>query len=360
MSSPDKPFESLDDPDADIILSSRERREFRVLKHDITKVSPVLRELIQSASGSQATNATSSLPSVHLPDNGATLYSLLTFILPMLPVLPSTLEQTMILLSVAQKYQMDSILSRIRAMVALQDPPLIRPETAFQVYTLARRHGLRQEALQAARTTLTFPFTIENLEDELDAIPGIYLHELWKYYQSVRTHLMSDLAEFRTTGMPALTSPACYPVTIHGTPVWLDAYVGSIAESPSLFDLTEFHMCLSRHVKGRVCNCANIPTKDLRAFWKNLMSFVHGCITKVGSDGLQDYTILGNNLNVLIGPVSYLAPGRTSESCLPEERPTDLTARSPGYVRCQCNNPILRSCQLSCPPADVSHVLAIL
>jgi hypothetical protein len=176
---------------------------------------------------------------------------------------------------------MDPILTRIRGMIALQDPPLIRPETAFQVYTLARMHGLRQEALQAARTTLTFPFTIENLEDELDAIPGIYLHELWRYYQTVQTHLTSDLAEFRTTGMPVPTKP-CGPNTTIGTPVWLDAYVASIAESPSLFDLSKFHLCLSLHIKQRGCDCATIPSKTLRAFWTDLTIVVHSCMTKVG------------------------------------------------------------------------------
>jgi hypothetical protein len=283
MSSPDELLENLDDPDADIILCSREHRQFRVLKLYVTKVSPVLREPIQSASASQAANVTSSLPSVQLSDSGATLFSLLTFILPMLPVFPSTLEGTMTLLSAAQKYQMDSILSRIRGMVSLQDPPFIRRETAFPVYSLAQMHGLRQEALQAARTTLTFPFTIEDLEDDLDAIPSIYLHELWKYYQIFRTHLMSDLSTFRAN-MPALNDRlgACSSTASRGTPIWLDAYVGSIAESPALFDLTEFHMCLSRHITEKGCNCATMPTKAVRAFWTDLTSVIHSCMTKVG------------------------------------------------------------------------------
>jgi hypothetical protein len=189
MSSPDESLENFDDPDADVILCSREHREFRVLKLYVTKVSPVLRELIQSATGPHTAKDTSPLPSVQLSDSSATLSSLLTFILPMLPVLPSTLEHIIALLSAAQKYQMESILGRIRGMVALQDPPFIRRETAFSVYSLARMHGLRQEALQAAGPTLTFPFTFEDLEGYLDAIPSSHLHELWKDYQIFRTHL---------------------------------------------------------------------------------------------------------------------------------------------------------------------------
>ena len=292
MSSSGEILESLDDPDADIILCSREHYGFRVLKYHVAKVSPVLRDLIQSASTSHTTNATSesSLPSVQLSDSGATLYTLLTFILPTLPVLPDTLEQTAILLSAAQKYQMDSVLSCIRAFIGSQDPPFICPETSFQVYSLARMYGLRQEALQAARTTLTFPFTLEDLEDELDAIPGIYLQELWTYYQSVRTHLLSDLTAFRMTGMPVLTS-LCGINTGLGAPVWLDAYVGSIAESPALFDLTEFHMSLSRHIGQKGCRCSSMPSKAVRAFWTDLSNVVHGCMTKVGLDDLRDCTI---------------------------------------------------------------------
>jgi hypothetical protein len=277
----------MDDPDADVILCSCKHREFRVLKIHVTKVSPVLRELIQSASASHTANPTSPLPSVQLSNSDAVLSSLLTFILPMIPVLPSTLESTMALLSAAQKYQMDSILSRIRAAVGSQNPPFIRRETAFQVYSLARMHGLRQEALQAARTTLTFPFTFRDLEDELETIHGIYIHELWRYYQSVRTHLKSDLEVFRATGMPALTCPPCGPDTIHGARVWLDSYVASIADSPAFFDLTEFHLCFSCHIVQSRCFCA-IPSKAVRAFWTDLTNVVHGSMTKVGLGGLTD------------------------------------------------------------------------
>jgi hypothetical protein len=299
MSTSDELLQSLDDPDADIILRSCDHHEFRVLKLHLTKISPVLREPIQSASSPHIANATSSLPSIQLSDSATTLSSLLTFILPMLPVLPSTLEHTMILLSATQKYQMDPILSRIRTMIASLDPPFIRPETAFQVYSVARMHGLRQEALQAARMTLTFPFSVESLEDKLDAIPGIYLHELWKYYQSVRTHLTSDLAAFRATSIPMMTSSPCYPITSYGTPAWLDDYIGSIASSPALFDLVEFHMSLSRHIGQRRCWCANIPSNTLRAFWTDLMNAVNTCIKKVGPNGLRYCKILGDSSIVL-------------------------------------------------------------
>ena len=190
-----------------------DHREFRVLKLYIIKVSPVLRELIRSALDSYAADTSSSLPSIQLSDSGATLFSLLTFIPPIIPVLPSTMEQTMLLLSVAQEYQMNPILSHIRDTIAFQDPPFIRSR---RVYSLAQAYELRQEVLDAARTTLTFPPTIEELKDELDTAPCIYLHELWKYDERVRTHLRSDLTAFRTTGVSSvLTGFSTPPTMVH-------------------------------------------------------------------------------------------------------------------------------------------------
>jgi hypothetical protein len=282
----------IDDPDADIILRSCDHHKFPVPKLYIVKASPVLCELIKSLSNSHAANAAASLPSIQLSDSGVILSHLLTFVLPMVPVLPPTIEQTMLLLSVAQKYQMNSTLCHLRVIVASQHPPFIRPETAFQVYSLAQTHGLRQEALQAARTTLTFRFTVEDLEDELSTIPGTHLHELWKYYQRVRTHLISDLTTLKATGATMLTAP-CSQIISYGTLNWLDAYIESIAVSPELFDLTEFHMCLMRHAKigYSQCQCGVIPTKTIHAFWMALTNVVHSCMTKVGIDGLQNHTI---------------------------------------------------------------------
>jgi hypothetical protein len=276
----------FEDPDADIVLCSCDHQEFRVLKLYIIKVSPVLRELIQSASSSHHPNPTSSLPSIQLSDSGVTLSSLLTFIFPIPPVLPSTIEQTMTLLSAAQKYHMDPILSHIRAVVRSQDPPFIRPETAFRVYSLAQTYGLRQEALDAARATLNFSFTLQDLESELNAIQGVYLHELWKYYQKVRVYLTLDLSTFKAAGIPSeMVGQSCR----YGTVTWLGEYIKSIGESPALFDITQFHMSLSRHTNiwGSYCQCPRIPNKAIHAFWMALTNVVHGCMMKVRFDSVH-------------------------------------------------------------------------
>jgi len=175
-------------------------------------------------------------------------------------------------------------MSSIRAVIASQDPPFVRQQTALRVYSLAQTHGLRQEAHHAARTTLTFSFTLEDLEDKLST-PLVDLHGLWKYHQRVRAHLADDLTAFKTTGIPSeMTGHPCD----YGTLTWLGEYIDSIAKSPPLFDINEFYMFFLRHTHdprdGHGCECANIPSRAMRAFWMALTNVVHDCMTRVSID----------------------------------------------------------------------------
>jgi hypothetical protein len=206
------------------------------------------------------------------------------------PVLPSTIEQTMLLLSAAQKYQMVFIMSSIRAVIGSQDPPFIRQETALQVYSLAQTHGLRQEALHAARATLTSPFTLEDLEDKIGSTPLVDLHGLWKYHHRVRTYLALDFTTFKRTGIPnEMAEQPCD----YGTLTWLGVFINSIAKSPALFDITEFHMFLSRHISASHggCKCAYIPSRAIHAFWIALTNVVHDCMKRVSIDVYEIYDI---------------------------------------------------------------------
>jgi hypothetical protein len=84
---------------------------------------------------------------------GTILYSLLTFVLPVPPVLPATVDETMELLPVTKKYEITHVLAYIRGCIALQDPPLICKGNALLVYFLAQKYGLRPEVVQVARLT---------------------------------------------------------------------------------------------------------------------------------------------------------------------------------------------------------------
>jgi len=106
-STTDEPLADLlfDYPGADIVLRSHDSHHFRVPKTPVINGSSVLGGLIQrNSDSSDSSNAESSLPVVPLPESGEILHCLLTFIFLVAPRIPSAHEETMELLSVAQKY----------------------------------------------------------------------------------------------------------------------------------------------------------------------------------------------------------------------------------------------------------------
>lgn len=307
----------FDYPEADVVLRSRNSHEFRVLKLYIVDSSPILREMLlpstnpqpePNASASSAIPIESNIegtvanmpPSSHdrswrlviqLPIEGAILFSLLTFIFPVPPVLPSSVEKIMELLAATQVYKMDVVRTRIRTQIAQQEPPFIREETAFIIYSLAQRHCLHTEALQAARCTLNFlSLTIEDLAEEhkLDMMPGKFLYELWKYHKRVRLNLTSDLEDFRQSNALTILGDSSCDSIIDGLPTWLYGYISRIGirRVPAIPDLSDFYTELAEHIQSRSSNdgctsCSRLPRTKIRAFWMALTAVVHGSIAKV-------------------------------------------------------------------------------
>ena len=283
--------ELFDFPDADIILRSSNSRDFPVLKLFITKSSPVLDKLIQTASDSAVSTLPANampLPVINMSESGAILYSLLTFILPMPPVLPPSVEETLELLSVAQKYEMSHVLAHIRGSISLRDPPLIHGSNALRVYSLAQKYGLRQEVVQAARLTVRSTLTIENLEGKLDVMPGDHLYELWKYHRRLQGELMSNVKEFRlSSAYRALNGLNCVS-TSYKIPKWIDDYICFMASTPSSFNPFEFQSTLVRHVtnrdrlQGKQCfACSCLPEEVIERFWTALTAFVNANMEEV-------------------------------------------------------------------------------
>ena len=289
---------ALDYPDADIILRSSDSREFRLIKLFIIKSSPVLDKLIQATSDRIAvpTSNKTLLPALQMSDSGAILRSLLTFIFPVPPVLPPSVEETMELLSVAQKYEMSHILAHIRGSIALQDPPLICKSNALHAYSLAQKYGLSQEVAQAARLTLKSTVTIEGLEDKLSVIPGDHLHELWRYHQTVQKNLVSNIDGFRgSDAYKALNCIKCVDPASSRIPKWIDHYICSMARTPSSFDLLELQSALVRHLyteslRQKCSSCTSLPRGAIDEFWTALTTFVHGNMEQV-SNAYVDYVL---------------------------------------------------------------------
>ena len=278
----------FDDPDADIILRSRDDFDCRVQKVFLVKSSPLLNGLIKAASDAPV-GAGETLPVVRLLERGAVLYNLLTFLLPVTPTLPPTLEETMELLSVAQKFEMSHALVHIRGSVALKDPPFMNKDNALHIYSLAQKYGLRREVIQAARVTLKSTLTVEYLQDKLDLMPGDYLYELWGYHQRVRANLAKTINEFRGSGAYAMLKcrDGANPFQKR---TWIDDFIVSMTSDPSL---SEFHTALARHVcnvtdngtaKHGCSSCAYLPIHTIDKFWTALTTFVHSNMEKVSSN----------------------------------------------------------------------------
>jgi len=274
---------------SDLILRSHDDKHFRVPRIYLVNSSRVLEELVESALDTHGKpHGEASLPVVQLPESGSILHSLLTFILPVSPLLPSTTEKAMELLSVAQKYQMIAVLDHVRGSIAQQNPPSFQQDDAFRVYSLSQKYGLHREALQAAQTISKYPtrMEIEDLEDKLDMMSGASLYELWGYYESVRAVLRSDLTEFRTSGASGtLVGLHCTEFSPSQIPRWLDDYIASIGDAPNLYDFIEFNGALARHLEiegsNPRCECVTMPSQTVRNFREALASVFHGSFEKV-------------------------------------------------------------------------------
>ena len=309
-------------PGADVILRSHDSHHLRVPKSYLIHCSPVLDELIRKSSNlpNDASGETS-LPVVQLPENGAILHSLLTFIFPSTPLVPSTTEEAMELVSVAQKYQMASVLAYIRYHIAQQNPPSTQRDDVLHRYSLAQKYGLHQEALQAAQTILMkYPMTIGDLEDKLDVMPGASLYELWNYHGKARNILAEDLTVFRMSGAGGtLSGLRCVNLSSSTIPHWIDNYIASIGDTPKLFDPIYFNTALARHLRPakaktkdrkrtstsslpiifsswpimNTCPCISISSdlcQTMRNFWESLTSVVHGSLKKVST--IEIYELL--------------------------------------------------------------------
>ena len=282
-SAPDQPLAILlfDYPGADIILRSQDGYHLQVPKIYILNSSPILGKLIQGALKSLE----ASLPVVQLPENGETLHCLLTFVFPVTPLVPSTPEKIMELLSVAQWFQMGAALTHIRGCVAQQNKLPTRLEPALRIYTLAQKLGLRTEALQMAQAIfLKQPMTIEDFGNKLDIMSGASLYELWKYYEKVQSILASDLTKFRESY--AITGLHCKELSSSKIPSWLDQYVESVGKTPNLFDSAQFNIAMARHLTSKdednlSCKCASITSQTISNFWEALASVVDGSFEKV-------------------------------------------------------------------------------
>ena len=196
----------FNDSDADVILRSRPvpadvpleeirttATHFRVHKLFLIKASSVFERLLSETSSSLSPNhdkepnirrdSYDDLLVLCLSEDCDTLHSLLTAIYPTDVNYPRTLEAMMKTYAAAKKYCMSSVLTLFRTYRSGVGP-VVTTENAFRAYLFAFNEGLREEALEAARLTLTLPQTFETYGKDLCNASGPALQALWKHRQA--------------------------------------------------------------------------------------------------------------------------------------------------------------------------------
>ena len=196
----------FNDSDADVILRSRPlttdvpleeirttATHFRVHKLFLIKASSVFERSLSETSSSQSSNhdkepkirrdTYDGLPVLCLSEDCDTLHSLLTAIYPTDVDYPRTLEAMMKTYAAAKKYRMSSVLTLFRTY-RTGVAPVVTTENAFRAYLFAFDEGLREEALEAARLTLSLPQTFETYGKDLCNASGPALQALWRHRQA--------------------------------------------------------------------------------------------------------------------------------------------------------------------------------
>jgi len=173
----------FDRADSDVTIRSCDRVDFQVHKAVLGIASTTFEDMftVPSPHGQEQVKQV-----IDLTENSKTLNHLLSVIYPMDPTVPDTLEDALSLLSACQKYQMDFIATRVRALIRACTPPLFTAETSFRAYGIASRYKLEEEALCAAKLTLGRTMNFDTCGEDLRFISGADLFQL-SVYRKKRT-----------------------------------------------------------------------------------------------------------------------------------------------------------------------------
>jgi hypothetical protein len=195
--------------------------------------SPVFKVLLSlpQPSGSESVDG---LPEVQLSEDAELLNSLISMIYPVRPVVPTSYEKVLDLLSACQKYEMVSVQSSIRAEVDRGSFPAPVGMEVFRAYAIASRKGLIPEIEKAARLTLDYPMTFETLGEGLQLYEGSALQDLANFRKRCKESFVTCLKSFLEFNAPGPSNiwVNCPEACGQGLPRWLHQVL-----SPSNNDL---------------------------------------------------------------------------------------------------------------------------
>jgi hypothetical protein len=190
----------FDDTEADVVLCSTDKVHFRVFKHQLSRASPVFKDMFklpQPSSDSDPTlNDEQGRPIINMSENTATLRTMLAFcILGMSRPALNTLENISIMIGVMVKYDMNAPLLEIRRQLLL--PTYLRSDP-LRVFAIACRYKFRDEAILAMKQSIYHP-TITPYVSELENIPAAAYHSYLSYRNGCGDRLVT-LTDLNQTG----------------------------------------------------------------------------------------------------------------------------------------------------------------
>ena len=182
---------------ADIIIRSCDSINFRVHKLVLSMSSAFFHDMFSLPQPSESDQeVVDGLPVLRLSENAEVLTCLLTMLYPIPPMIPDSYNKTLMVLSASQKYDMDSIQSRIRHSTRGQKLLMPTGAATFRAYAMASIGRLSSEKETLARLTLNFPMTFEYLCDELPFFEGWVLRDLISFRKRCRDNLISCFESF--------------------------------------------------------------------------------------------------------------------------------------------------------------------
>jgi BTB/POZ domain len=276
---------------ADVILQSTDRVNFRVHKSVLVTSSPFFYDMF-TLPQPQNDETVDGLPVVHASEDAEVLNSLISMLYPVSPEIPDTDDNILGLLAATQKYDMVSVQSSIRAEVSRKGLLSPKGAEAFRLYAIACSKKLVPEMEAIALLTLGYPLTFESLGEALRSFEGWALRDLVNFRQLCTESLISCYKScFDHRNGPSRVWVGCQaPAPIYHpslsrnegySPIWLqDFFSEKLAElygSTPTYSLDpgdlrkEYREALQSHITKKDCHvCAKVHALKGEEFCKEI------------------------------------------------------------------------------------------
>jgi hypothetical protein len=285
----------FDDSDADIILRSlpsaspgwdiASATHFRVHRLFLIKASPEFKRLLCEGEATPShpgitRDTYDNLPVLCLSEDTETLRSLLTTIYPTDVVYPQTLEAMMKTHAAAKKYGMSSALTLFRTHCNVV-APVMTTKNAFRAFFRAFNSGLKEEALEAARLSLSLPLSFEALGEELYNASGLALEALWRHRKAATRAIVEgvkackiEVEDLRGWTLPhdrsSCTEPGPRPQQRVILVEQLNVFVNEAIADFSLMNIYRFIEIMSRPKEFGCTSCRAPLRLDFRRLFRCL------------------------------------------------------------------------------------------